>query len=143
LLTKARVRVDILRTKGKKSRELRAVDAAARAASLRGQGVDRGYQRGKIVRSMVKEGTATVFPAHGQTVVIRPYRKNVIRRAKGENKIRFNVWDESKQQYLGSCYAYSTPELSVQLHCHHLYRVQFNSQPRYPQILSLLEEVIH
>jgi ribonuclease HI len=120
---KAGIRVDIEWAPGKKTDMLRRVDKAAKAAAKRGGiGVDQGYKPGSVARSMVK-GVATRFPARGQSAVIRPYRKNLM--AKGENKIRFDVFSEERQSYTASCYAYATPAVAGALHRSHLYRVRF------------------
>lgn len=136
--TKAGILVNFECTKGKKSPILKAVDKAAKAAAQRGgMDIDRGYKPGSVSRSMVK-AAATRFSAQGQTVVVRPYRKNLMRG--GENKVRFNVANES-QVYVESGYAYSSPELAAELHRHHAYRVRFNDDPRYPKIVEIIEEV--
>jgi hypothetical protein len=38
-------------------------------------------------------------------------------------------------------YAYAPPKLAAELHRHHVYRVQMNNQPKYPQILRIVEEI--
>jgi ribonuclease HI len=135
---KVRVRVSFEWTAGKKSPILKRVDKAAKAAAKRGgTDVDRGFSSGQVAPSMVK-GAATRFAATGQTAVIRIYRKNVM--ASGENKVRFDVVADDLQSYTASCYAYASPEMSSQLHRQHVYRVRFSANPRYPQILELLEE---
>ena len=127
---------------GKKSESLKEIDKAAkRAADRGGPHVDRGYGRGAISRSMVK-GAADLFRANGQEAVIRVYRKNVMSRMKGETKIRFDVFSEQSGTYVESCYAYASPELANDLHRHHLFRVRFNADLKYPQILELFEEVM-
>jgi len=83
--------------------------------------------------------SSTRFSAEGQCAVIRPYRKNVINSA--EEKIRFDVFSEAAQTYVGSCYAFTSPALAVELHRQHGYRVRFNDNPQYPQILEIHEEV--
>ena len=129
-------------THGKKSAVLKEIDKAAKSAAQRGgPNVDRGYSRGAISRSMVKDSTAGRFAATGQTAVIRPYRKDVMRRAGGENKVRFNVFSEATQTFLGSSYAYATPAMAAELHRQNGYRVQFNDNLQYPQILEILEAV--
>jgi hypothetical protein len=57
---------------------------------------------------------------------------------KGENKIRFDTFDV--QGYSKSCYAFASPVVAAELHRQHGYRVQFNDNPEYPQILSVIEE---
>jgi ribonuclease HI len=124
---------------GKKSPIQKSVDKAAKRAAERGGiDVDHGYKPGAVARSMVK-GPATKFPARGQSAVIRPYRKTLMQ--EGENKIRFDIFSEGTQRYVESSYAYAPPTLTGELHRQHGYRVRFNENPHYPQILELLEEV--
>jgi len=138
-LSKTRVRVDFEWVKGKKTPISNEIDKAAKIAAKRGgTDVDRGYKPGSVSRSMVR-GAATRFPAQGQSAVIRPYRKNVMR--KGEDVIRFDIFSEDTQSFVESRYAYATPALAAELHRTHGYRVQFNDNQHYPQILELLEEV--
>ena len=126
-------------TLGKKSPVLKRVDKAAKAAANRGgPHIDRGYKPGAISRSMVG-GAATRFAAKGQPAVIRPYRKNIL--AKGEEKVRFDIFSEDSQSYVESCYAFALTDLAAELHRQHGYRVRFNDNPQYPQILEIVEEV--
>jgi len=76
---------------GKSTPILKLVDKAAKAAAERG-GIDRdtGFKRGKVSPSKVK-GAAKIFPAQGQTAVIRVYRKNASLK---DNQIRFDLLDE-------------------------------------------------
>ena len=126
-------------TPGKKSTILKEIDKAAKSAAKRGgTDVDRGYMPGTVARSMVK-GAATRFQAQEQIAAIRVYRKNVM--AKGENKVRFDLLADDMQSYVASCYAYASPETAFKIHRHHGYRVRFNGNPSYPQILEVIEEV--
>lgn len=139
LLAKVRIRVDFEWARGKKSPILKSVDKAAKVAAGRGGlDVDRGYKPGRVSRSMIK-GAAKRFPAIGQSVVIRIYGKKVM--AKGENKVRFDLFSEAAQTYVESYFAFATPALAVELHAQHGYRVRFNDDRHYPQILELIEEV--
>lgn len=122
---------------GKKTPVLKRVDKAAKLAAKSGGDVDRGYKPGTVSRSMVK-GAAIKFFAAGQVASVRPYRKNVLR--KGENKIRFDTFDA--QGYLKSCYAFAQPAVAAELHRQHGYKVQFNDNSEYPQILSVIEETV-
>jgi hypothetical protein len=72
--------------------------------------------------------------------VIRPYRKNIL--AKGEEKVRFDIFSENSQSYVESCYAFASSDLAAELHRQHAYRVRFNDNPKYPQILEIVEEVL-
>ena len=127
-------------TLGKKTPILRSIDKAAKDAAKRGgSDTDRGYRPGTVARSLVK-GSATRFPAQGQIMVIRPYRKNLMGR--GEEKVRFDVFSEAASSYTESCYAFASPLLAAELHRQHGYRVRFNDQPEYPQIVEVIEEVV-
>jgi ribonuclease HI len=134
------IRVDFQYRKGKTSPVLKAVDKAAKAAAKRG-GLysDSGFKRGKISRSRVR-GSATLFEALGQTTVIQPYRKDPLSR--GENQIRFHVYDERSKTHVAKHYAYATDLQTAELHRHHHYRVRFNNNPRYPRIEEICDEVI-
>jgi ribonuclease HI len=126
-------------TAGKKTQILKNIDRAAKEAAKRGgQGADRGYRPGAVARSLVK-GAAARFPANGQTVIIRPYRKTLL--GKTEEKVRFDVFSEESGTYTESCYAFTSSALSAELHRQHGYRVRFNDLPKYPQIIELVEEV--
>jgi hypothetical protein len=83
---------------------------------------------------------ATRFPAKGQSAVIRPYRKNLL--GGGEEKVRFDIFSENSQSYVESCYAFASTDLAAELHRQHGYRVRFNGDPNYPQILEIVEEVM-
>jgi ribonuclease HI len=138
---RSRVRVTFHQTKGKKDLELKAVDKAAKTAAARGgPEIDRGYTKGKIVRSALP-GLATRLEAKGQTIVIRPFTKRVMPRTKGENRIKFDVFSEEQQAFVAKHYAFCSPELAYELHSHHGYRVKCNDNPNYPQIIDMLGEV--
>jgi hypothetical protein len=61
--------------------------------------------------------------------------------AKGEEKVRFDIFSENSQSYVESCYAFASADLAAELHRQHGYRVRFNDSPKYPQILEIVEEV--
>jgi hypothetical protein len=48
---------------------------------------------------------------------------------------------EDVQTYVESCYAFASTGLAAELHRQHGYRVRFNDNPKYPQILEIVEEV--
>ena len=124
---------------GKKSPILRSADKAAKAAAAHPTtDDDHGYRPGTIARSMVK-GAAARFPAIGQVAAIRPYRKALS--VKGEEKIRFDTFSETTGTYLASFYAFATSELTVELHRGNGYRVRFNDNTSYPQILEIIAVV--
>jgi hypothetical protein len=135
---KAGMRIEFIQTKGKKSTILKRVDTAAKLARDTGAEIDRGYRPGTVSRSMVK-GAAKRFPAKGQTASIRPYRKKIVRG--GLEKIRFDTVSDDGQTYLECFYAYATSEMAAELHRQHGYKVRFNNDVNYPQILECLGEV--
>jgi ribonuclease HI len=138
---RSRVSVTFHQTKGKRDSDLKEVDQAAKAAAGRGgPEVDRGYARGRIVRSALP-GVATALEAKGQTLVIRPFAKKVMARTKGENRIRFDVFSEELQAFTAKRYAFCSPELAHEMHSHHGYRVTCNKNPNYPQIVAMHQEV--
>ena len=140
-LSKVGVRVDFVYEKGKKTEIGKKVDKAAKVAAQRG-GIDEdsGFKPGSYSRSMVRDGTATQrFPASGQVLVIRPYVKKL--RKKREERISFNIFDEGTQSYNGKLFAYAEPSLAAELHRGNGYRVRFNSDSQFPQILEKLEDV--
>jgi ribonuclease HI len=128
-------------TKGKKSPLLKQVDKAAKSAAQSGQlGIDRGFKAGKVGRVRgITSGSATLFPASGQTAIIAPYRSGTVR--KSENKIRFTLFSEREQEFAEKFYAYAEPEIGNQLHRGHIYRVRFGNKIRYPIIAEVIEEV--
>jgi hypothetical protein len=140
-LSKVGVRVDFVYEKGKKTEIGKKVDKAAKvAAERRGIDEDSGVRPGSYSRSMVRDGTATQrFPASGQVLVIRPYVKKL--RKKREERISFNIFDEGTQSYNGKLFAYAEPSLAAELHRGNGYRVRFNSDSQFPQILEKLEDV--
>jgi ribonuclease HI len=139
--TKTGIRVDFIWQPGKKSPTGKIVDKAAKAAAQRGgMDVDRGYRPGAVCRSLVQGGLALPYPAEGQTDVIRPYVKKIMFR--GENRVSFNIFVEGTQTYEAKFYAFATPGMSADLHRWHGYRVRFNDDPNYPQILERIEEVL-
>jgi ribonuclease HI len=128
-------------TPGKRSPLLKEIDRAAKESARRGgPDKDYGYSRGALARSKVK-GTATRFLAKGQIETIRPYRKNVMTKAGGENKVRFDIYSTSLQNYTASYYAYASPALAAELHRQHLFIVRFNDDPGYPRIEEIVEDL--
>ena len=60
---------------------------------------------------------------------------------KGENKIRFDVFSETSGTFVESCYAYASPAVAADLHRQHIYKVRFNDDPKYPQVVEIIQEV--
>lgn len=137
---KAGVRVEFVWKEGKTTDIGKRVDKVAKAAAKRG-GTDRdwGYKPGAFCRSMVKGGVAIPYPAAGQMAVVRPYAKKPVSRE--VERLSFNIFNEVKQLYEFKFYAFTTPLLAFTMHRWHGYRVQFNNNPKHPQILQCTEEV--
>jgi ribonuclease HI len=140
-LSKVGLRVDFQFKKGKKDNIGKNLDKAAKSAAQRGGfDSDFGFRPGSYSRSMVPGGGAALrFDAAGQTAIIRPYKKNP--RKNREEKVSFNIFDEATESYAGKFYAYTEPNLSVELHRGNGYRVLFNANPRFPQILEKIEDI--
>jgi hypothetical protein len=66
-------------------------------------------------------------------------RKNLL--GGGEEKVRFDIFSEGTQTYVESCYAFASTKLAAELHRQHGYRVRFNDDPNYAQIVEIVEEV--
>jgi ribonuclease HI len=140
-LSKVRLRVSFHWVPGKKTAIGKIVDKAAKAAARRGGwDTDHGYSPGSYARSMVGGGAAAQsFPASGQTEVIRPYMKRL--RPGREEKVSFNLFHETTQEYSGKYFAYAEPQLSFELHKGNGFRVRFNSDPKFPQIVQIIEPI--
>jgi len=137
--TKAGVRVDIRKVKNKSTALLKRVDKLAKAAARSHPRVDRGLVVGKIGRAKIS-GTATMFPAANQVLVIRIVSSKTVGRTR-ENRFVFEVFDESTANYISKHFAYCTPATGAQLHRQRGFRVRVNDDPDYPQILEVLGEV--
>jgi len=134
------MRVDFQWQPGKTSPLGKIVDRAAKIAARRaGLYEDIGFKPGKISRSKVKGGAAKIFPANGQTAVIHVYRKTA---PLNENQIRFHLFAEESQSFIGSFYAYASDAVTIELHRGNLYRVVFNDNPRNPVIERIIEKVL-
>jgi ribonuclease HI len=140
-LSKVGLRVDFHYKKGKKDAMGKKVDQAAKAAAQRGGfDADFGFKPGSYTRSMVPGGGAAQrFHASGQTLVIRPYKKNP--RKKREERVSFHIFDETTQSYTGKFYAYADPGLSIELHKGNGHKVLFNADPKFPRILQRIGDV--
>ena len=138
--SKAGIRVDFIWQEGKTTEIAKRVDKAAKAAAKRGGiDLDSGYRPGGVSRSMVKGGPALRFPANGQVSVIRPYGKKIMFRR--ETRIAFNVFEEATQTYSGKFFVFAEKRLAAELHMGNGHRVQFNSDPNYPQVVTRIEAV--
>ena len=137
--SKAKVRVDILKVQNKSTPLLKLVDKLAKAAAQCPTRVDRGLVVGKIGRAKIK-GTATLFNANGQLLVIRIVGSKAVGPSR-ENRFVFEVFDENTSAYTSKHFAYCNPETGAQLHRQRGFRVRMNDVENYPQIIEVIEEV--
>ena len=133
-----KVRTDIIWRKGKKSPILKSVDRAAKDAGKQPTKPDRGFRQGKIGRSKISGGTSSPYPAAGQDGIVRIYRSALLR--KTDHKVYFDVFDAGAQVFVGKCTAYVSAAIATELHRGHTYRVRFNCDPKYPQIVDVFGE---
>ncbi len=99
---------------------------------------DSKYVHGTFSWLMV-EGKALPFPARAQVLIVRRCHRNPVRSC--QNKVWFHVFEENTHTYSGCFYAWASANLAFALHKPHHYKVRFNSNQRYPQILEVVEEV--
>jgi ribonuclease HI len=137
---KTRVRIDFGKVQGKSTALLKMVDRLAREAARTGTKIDRGLIVGKIGRAKTRGGGPTMFPAKGDVIAIRIYGSRVVGKTE-ENRFKFEVYDEAAQQCGAKFFAYAQPNVGGELHRHHAYRVHMSNNPKYPQILAVLEEI--
>lgn len=133
------IRTEITWRKGKKTPILRLVDQAAKNASKNPTKADRGFRGGKVARSKVKGGSASLCPARGQEEIIRIYRSKLIR--KTEHQIYFDIFDQRNGTFTEKRIAYVSADLIGDLHRQYCYRVQFGTEPQYPIVTAILENI--
>ena len=136
---RVRIRTEIIWKKGKKSPTLKMVDRAAKEAGKSPRRFDRGFRGGKVARSKVSGGSASMYVSRGGSEIIRIYRSALLR--KTGHKITFDLYDDTTAVYREKCYAYAEREIADQLHRQHCYRVAFNSDPKHPVIITIVEEL--
>jgi ribonuclease HI len=136
---KAGIRIDIFKVQNKSTPLLKLVDKLAKTAAKSHPRIDRGLVVGKIGRAKIK-GTATMFPAANQVLVIRIVGSKTVGPAR-ENRFVFEVFDENASAYISKHFAYCTPVTGAQLHRQRGFRVRMNDNTQYPQILEVVEEV--
>ena len=137
--SKAGIRNDICKVQNKSTPLLKRVDKLAKAAAKSHPRIDRGLVIGKIGRAKIR-GTATMFPAANQVLVIRIVGSKTVGRTR-ENRFVFEVFDEKTSTYISKHFAYCTPVTGAELHRQRGFRVRMNDNADYPQILEVIEEV--
>ena len=142
LVPKLGVRIEIRYEHGKSTPLGKNVDRLAKeTAQGPGKIRDSGFRGGEISRTRLPGGAATMFQAKGQKELIRIYRKAPIFRGKElKCKVSFEVVSEETGASLSKHFAYTSHEIEEGLHRSHLYRVQFNDNPRHPIIENVIEE---
>jgi ribonuclease HI len=136
---KAGIRVDVCKVANKSTPLLKRVDKLAKAAARSFPRKDRGLVVGKVGHSKIK-GPATLFPAANQVVVVHIVGSRTVGPTR-ENRFVVETFDENTHTFLSKHIAYCTPEIGAQLHRRRGFRVQMNGDPKYPQIINVLEEV--
>lgn len=53
----------------------------------------------------------------------------------------FEPYDEATRKFGTKHFAYAQPKVGASLHRQRAFRVQMNDNPKYPQVLSVLEEI--
>lgn len=135
-----RLRIEVQWIQGKSSEITIEVDQQAKKAGTMPTRVDRGFQAGKIGRpkNNSKKG-AKLYPATGQTPIIRPYTSGIARRRL--QIFKFEVYDEARMDFFDKFEAYAEPSVGNDLHRMHVYHVRMNDILRFPQILEILAEL--
>jgi ribonuclease HI len=137
--TKVALRTELKWMLGKKSPILKAVDTSAKSAATQPLMVDRGFKPGRIAPSKAGvRSAASLFPADGQEAIIRIYRHRIVG---SDHKIYFDVFSEETGGYVEKACSFTPAEVALDLHTHHVYRVLFNSNPKYPIIEKRIEEL--
>ena len=125
--------------KGKKSPILKAVDRAAKNAGKAPTKPDRGFRQGKVAKIEDHRRGVFSYPAKGQEGIVHIYRSALLR--KTDHKVYFDVFDAGAQVYAEKCIAYVSVDIVGELHRGHTYRVWFNADPKYPQIVEVFGEL--
>jgi ribonuclease HI len=139
LRSRRMIRTEITWTKGKKTLILKLVDQAAKSASKNPTKPDRGFRGGKVARSKVKGGSASLYPARGQEEIIRIYRSKLI--GKTGHQIYFDIFNQRDGIFTEKRMAYVLPDLIGDLHRQNCYRVQFGKESQYPMLTAILENI--
>ena len=133
------IRTEIKWAKGKVSAIAKEVDKKAKQSAHNIiKKDDFGYRPGKVYRTKIPKGSASIFSAKGNEEIIRIYRKDLKRK---ECKISFDLYSEKEKNYVSKEFAYASPEIENQLHRSHSYRVKFNNSPKYPIIEKVIDEI--
>jgi ribonuclease HI len=132
-----RVRIEVRLIPRRSDEGAKEADRTAKAAGRLPSHVDWGFQKGKIGRPKNNSKKAAhLYPAAGQTPIIRPYKSDLVRRE--IQLFKFEVWDEGKKMFFDKFEAYADNAIGNEIHRQNVYQVRMNDVPRYPQILEIL-----
>jgi len=131
-----RVHIDVQWIPRRSDEGAKEVDRLAKIAGNLPSRVDREFPKGKIGRPKNNsKKAAKLFPAAGQTLIIRPYKSDMARRE--IQVFRFEVWDELKGMFYEKFSAYSNNTIGNELHRQNVYQVRMNDVPSYPQVIEI------
>lgn len=141
----SKLKISVNWQEGKTTPENKYVDKQAKAAAKSYvRAIDLGYIKPKVGRSKMGGKIATtIFPASGQTVIIRIYEYEILKsKHKEEYRIKFDLYSEEDKTFTDKFFAYMTTDGGRHFHRHHCYRVRFNRNAGHPYILEVIEEVV-
>jgi ribonuclease HI len=131
------VRIEVKLIPRRSDEGAKEVDRVAKAAGRQPSHVDWGFKKGKIGRPKNNsKKPAQLYPAAGQTPIIRPYKSDMA--AREIQLFKFEVWDDGKKLFFDKFEAYTDNAIGNELHRQNVYQVRMNDIPRYPQILEIL-----
>jgi len=135
LYRRARIEVKVIPRRSDEG--AKEVDRTAKAAGNLPSYVDYGFKKGKIGRPKNNsKKSAQLYPAAGQTPIIRPYKSDMASRE--IQLFKFEVWDDSRRLFFDKFQAYTDNAIGNELHRQNVYQVRMNDIPKYPQIVEIL-----
>ena len=135
LKPKVKAHVEVVWEAGKKRNITKQVDRAAKAAARTQGRTDFGFRKPRLARTRVQGGTASMFPARGQTEIIRVFKYEY--KAETEWEVTFDLATGEKKEYTIKHFAYYEGKDMSCISRHGIYEAVFNDNPKYPKILSI------
>lgn len=134
---KTKISHDIVWSKGKQNEVLKRVDTLAKLGSAHPIKTDYGFNPGKFTATRTKSNKAPIlFPARGQSITIRIYRKSLYgRNDKKVYKVTFDFYDEVVKNYTEKYVAYLDKDCP-DLKRNNCYIVTFDKNLNFPKILQ-------
>jgi hypothetical protein len=130
-------RIEVILIPRRSDEGAKEVDRVAKAAGRVPSNVDLGFQKGKIGRPKNNsKKAAQLYPAAGQTPIIRPYKSDMAGR--NIQLFRFEVWDDNTKVFFDKFQAYTDNAIGNELHRQNVYQVRMNDLAGYPQIIEIL-----